>query len=29
MRWVREHRFRGFGIYTAALGILTIILSVA
>jgi undecaprenyl-diphosphatase len=29
MRWIKEHRLRGFAIYTAALGILTIILSVA
>jgi undecaprenyl-diphosphatase len=28
MRWIKEHRLRGFGIYTAALGILTILLSV-
>lgn len=29
MRWLKEHRLRGFGIYTAALGILTIVLSLA
>jgi undecaprenyl-diphosphatase len=28
MRWVKDHRLRAFGIYTAALGIVTIVLSV-
>jgi undecaprenyl-diphosphatase len=27
MRWVKNHRLRGFGIYTAILGVITIILS--
>ncbi len=29
MRWIKEHRLRAFGIYAAALGILTIVLSMA